>query len=279
MCFHQLAVLAYPALALSVYLQSRALPARRRVANVVWFSLSALVLIVAAYALAFYHATAEFSVARLLRWTLSYSPDADTHFGFWSNLGYSLRGQVRLFFGGRLNLLHGLMKPGIVLLIALLVIAVLLLIVRLLWRLPALKIALKSRVRLEPQQKIVLWLALVWLATYLVFLFFWLPQNTFYRLFYLPAVVLLLGVALSTLSRSGPHRSFRNGAFRNLDRPGKLSLSDLSLFARRKTPSACLRLGNESRVAARHVHFLRPAKFRRCLGSLLQPGNALGALK
>ena len=179
MCFHQLAVLAYPALALSVYLQSRALPARRRVANVVWFSLSALVLIVAAYALAFYHATAEFSVARLLRWTLSYSPDADTHFGFWSNLGYSLRGQVRLFFGGRLNLLHGLMKPGVVLLIALLVIAVLLLIIRLLWKLPALKIALKSRVRLEPQQKLVLWLALVWLATYLMFLFLWLPQNTF----------------------------------------------------------------------------------------------------
>jgi hypothetical protein len=38
-----------------------------------------------------------------------------------------------------------------------------------------------------------------------VFLFFWLPQNTFYRLFYLPALILLFGLLLA----ARPHRISR----------------------------------------------------------------------
>jgi hypothetical protein len=34
----------------------------------------------------------------------------------------------------------------------------------------------------------------LWIVVYLVFLFFWLPQTTFYRLFYLPALILAIGV-------------------------------------------------------------------------------------
>jgi len=212
MCFHELAVLAHPVFAFGVYWQSSALPARRRVSNVIGFSLSAFVLIVAAYALAFYRASGDFIVTHLLRWSASYSPDADTRFVFWSNLGYSLRGEVRLFFGGRSNALHGLMNPGIVLLIAVLVIAVLLLIVALLRKLPALPTAVRQ-VRLEPQQKIVLRLALVWLAIYLVFLFFWLPQMTFYRLFYLSPLILILGLALAAVSQTAVRRTFATALF------------------------------------------------------------------
>ena len=51
---------------------------------------------------------------------------------------------------------------------------------------------------LSTRQKTVLLLALAWTALYLIFLFFWLPQNTFYRLFYLPALILLFGLALSS---------------------------------------------------------------------------------
>jgi hypothetical protein len=41
-----------------------------------------------------------------------------------------------------------------------------------------------------------------------VFLFFWLPQNTFYRVFYLPALVLLLGLALAALPQIGERRTY-----------------------------------------------------------------------
>jgi hypothetical protein len=45
-------------------------------------------------------------------------------------------------------------------------------------------------------------LCAVWITSYLVFLFFWIPQNTFYRLFYLPACILLIGILLKRYENS-----------------------------------------------------------------------------
>jgi hypothetical protein len=207
MCFHQLAVVAYPVFALGVYLQDGSLTIKRRAANAITFSATAFVLIVVAYVLALYFATGTFALARFWRWTTSFSPDAETAFHFWSNLGYSLRGQVRLFFGGRFNLLRGLMNPAVVLLLVVFAVAVVSLIAAVLWNLPSLKRRLRGA-RLLPRQKTVLLLALVWAFSYLVFLFFWLPQNTFYRVFYLPALVLLLGLVLAALPQIAERRTY-----------------------------------------------------------------------
>jgi hypothetical protein len=49
-------------------------------------------------------------------------------------------------------------------------------------------------------------LCLVWTVVYVIFLFFWLPQHTFYRLFYLPAIVLLVGWIISRYGRVHKHR-------------------------------------------------------------------------
>ena len=237
MCFHELAVIAVPVFALGIYLRDGALARQRRLRNAVTFAAVSVVLIVGAYALAFYFAMGSLDPVKLLHWTASYSPDADTHFAFWANLGYSLRGQVRLFFGGRLNLLRGLMNPFIVLLVALFAIAVLWLLEGMLANLVALTRRRLRKVRqlpeqkdehlsgqrkvvsqqqvaiLTPHQKTVLLLAIVWAVVYLVFLFFWLPQNTFYRLFYLPAIPLLVGLALSAIPTTTSHRTFVTAAF------------------------------------------------------------------
>jgi hypothetical protein len=200
MAFHQLAVLMFPVFALGIYWQDESLSRKQRIVNVTYCALIAFVLIATAYTSLFYLATDSFSVGRLLRWTASYSPDADTKFHFWSNLQYSLRGQVRLFFGGRFNLLKGLMNPLIVVLIVCLAGAVLWVIFNLLRNLR------KPGLRLEPSQRRLLLLSLLWTAVYLMFLFFFLPQNTFYRLFYLPALILLLGIVV-------PQRSSTFAAF------------------------------------------------------------------
>jgi hypothetical protein len=60
-----------------------------------------------------------------------------------------------------------------------------------------LKLRWLRELQLAPRQKTVLLLSLLWSAVYLAFLFFWLPQNTFYRLFYLPALILLIGLGAS----------------------------------------------------------------------------------
>ncbi len=194
MAFHQLAVLMFPVLALGVYLQD--VTFKRQALNAVYFTVTAAVLIVAAYAGLFYLTTGEFDLARFIRWTTSYSPDADTKFRLWSNLQYSLRGQVRLFFGGRLNSLRGLLNPAILVLLLCLVAAILFFIFNLLQNLRPIKLLMATR------QKTVLLLSLLWAGIYVVFLFFWLPQNTFYRLFYLPALIIVLGLVLASVKNA-----------------------------------------------------------------------------
>jgi hypothetical protein len=57
-------------------------------------------------------------------------------------------------------------------------------------------------------------LASVWFGVYLVFLFFWIPQHTFYRLFYLPSLILLCGIALAPyMSSESYRRRWRAGLF------------------------------------------------------------------
>jgi len=193
MAFHQLAMLMLPVLALGVYLQDGPATLKRRALNAVYFSVVATALIAAAYGYLFYLASGSFDLAKLIRWTASHSPDADTKFGLWSNLQYSLSGHVRLFFGGRLNVLKNLLNPAIVVLLLCLLSAVLFFIFKVFRNLRAIK------VRLETRQKTVLLLSLLWTGVYVVFFYFWLPQNTFYRLFYLPALILVFGLALASV--------------------------------------------------------------------------------
>ena len=202
MAFHQLAVVMFPVLALGVYLQDGPITLKRRVLNVIVFTVVSAVLIVTSYAYLFYLASGAFDIYRFMRWTASFSPDAETTFNFWSNLQYSLRGQVRLFFGGRFNLLRGIVNPFIVILMAALAGAVALLIFDTLRNLKrVVRMRWTKKLHLETRQKSVLLLSLLWAALYLGFLFVWLPQNTFYRLFYLPALILLLGLGLASFRR------------------------------------------------------------------------------
>ncbi|HEV7843710.1 MAG TPA: hypothetical protein VGO69_08420, partial [Pyrinomonadaceae bacterium] len=46
--------------------------------------------------------------------------------------------------------------------------------------------------------KPLLWLCALWILAYTAFLFVWLPQNTFYRLFYLPALIIMAGLLLAS---------------------------------------------------------------------------------
>jgi hypothetical protein len=193
MAFHELAVLMFPVLALGIYLQDGPITLTRRALNVVYFAVIATVLIVAAYAWLFYLASGTFELAKVIRWAASYSSDADTNDGLWSDLEYSLRGHVRLFFGGRFDELKGRVNLLVIVLALGLVGNVLFFIFEVLRSLRK-----PIRLRLEAQQKTVLLLSLLWTVVYVLFLFFWLPQNTFYRLFYLPALLLLLGLTLAS---------------------------------------------------------------------------------
>ncbi len=135
------------------------LPHRR---DAMVFAAVALAPVAVAYATASRIVLGSWSLPHLLAWTVSHSPDSAFSLHPLRNLTWTLLGTLRLFFGG---------KPGVVLGAALSVPLV--------------------RSRREASRWLVLWLAL-----YAAFLFFWMPQNTFYRMFYLAPLVLLAAVWL-----------------------------------------------------------------------------------
>ncbi|MGO9261279.1 MAG: hypothetical protein ACLQU1_33965 [Bryobacteraceae bacterium] len=172
MLFHELAILFLPVALLRFE--------RRRDAFA--FFAAALVPVVVAYAAASRIVSGSWSPVQLAAWTVSHSPDSEFSFQPLRNLGWTLLGTLRLFFGG---------KPGAVL-NALAVLAVFC-------------GAGFSRgtpwVRRDSSRPAPRGFLCLWLALYAAFLFFWMPQNTFYRLFYLPPLILLAGQSLTRYPR------------------------------------------------------------------------------
>lgn len=188
---HQLAVLAYPVIALALYWQSTGMAARKRKLIVGQFCILSFLIVFTTYLYSFYLLTGSLTPARFASWITSYSPDASFSFNLFSNLRYTLRGSVRLFLQGRLSMLSGMMGPLVmiaIVIIALLVLGFIFAIVKgKSWR--DLKLFTKPNRRVR--------VYLLWIGLYVAFLFFWLPHNGFYRLFYLPAILLLSGELLS----------------------------------------------------------------------------------
>jgi hypothetical protein len=101
--------------------------------------------------------------------------------------------------GGKLTLL----KSDAVTIVGLAVLGMV--VVMLVWRAGEIaRVARELGSRETRQRLLAQWPLLVWIGCYLLFLVFWLPQNTFYRIFYLPAVVFLVGaLGLSERARAG----------------------------------------------------------------------------
>ncbi len=213
MLFHQLAVLFFPVAATGLFLQAVSRD-KKRFLNPLIFSLVAFAITTAAYCSSYYLITGTFDFRRFMHWTTSFSPDVSFSFNLWSNFFYILRGHWRLFFGGRFNAIAGLVNPFVLVLMLMLAASIAIFIFKLIHQL------LRGSVRpdfawvglfkSDRRLKTVLRLSAIWTFAYLAFLFVWLPHNTFYRLFYLPALILLVGIVLATYEQANKQpRRFR----------------------------------------------------------------------
>jgi uncharacterized membrane protein YecN with MAPEG domain len=111
------------------------------------------------------------------RWITSHSADSAFSFNPLKDLGYTLRGTVRLFFGGRWpDLVPNPLSIAICVLLAIAAAGLVFYASR----------AFPWKWATPPRALI------LWIAVYVAFLFFWMPQNTFYRLFYLAPLVVIL---------------------------------------------------------------------------------------
>ncbi len=210
MLFHQLAVFFYPVIVVGLCLQSRESPQKHCLLNPLFFTLAAFGITFTAYCYSYYLITGTFDFGRFMHWITSFSPDVSFSFDARSNFFYSLRGHGRLFFGGRFNAIKELMNPLIVALMICLAVALLVFLYKLVRNVAKPDLEWLKSLKRDRGLRSVLLLSTLWAAGYLIFLFVWLPHNTFYRLFYVPALILIVGVILAARERAQPRaRTYR----------------------------------------------------------------------
>ncbi len=171
---HQLAILFVPVAILHL---------RRNRASMLVFAAAALVPVAVAYVAAHGVISNVHPGPGLFSWMVSHSPDSGFYFNPLTDAAVSIRGVLRLWFGGKLGdfVGDGVSQAALAGLAAATVLF-----------LVSLPRAFRGGAALaKPPGHL-----LVWAGLYSLFLFVWMPQNTFYRLFYLPALVAILATML-----------------------------------------------------------------------------------
>lgn len=214
LCLHQMAILVYPVLVVAIFIQNDALIRKRRLINCLLFTVIAGGLTLGAYVFSFYLLTGAFNAGKFWRWTLSYSPDENFAFRPWINLGFTLREHSRLFFGGRLNAISGLINPFIVLLMIAWVGLFLTLAVKVVRSIRNPGWAWLKAINQDTVRRKLALICLLWTFVYLIVLYLYIPHHAFYRLFYLPALIMLLGLVLDSYQLvTGSSRKYRLAMF------------------------------------------------------------------
>jgi hypothetical protein len=178
MLLHQLAVFFFPAALVLLWRQQR----RQRWRRCALYLAVAGSTTLAAYIGAFSVQSGGFSFPSFWRWITSHSEEVAFSFSPGHNLVVSIRSWMQVLLAGRPGLVRYSDPLTIVLLLACAGALAFLLIA----------IGRGSRPSIAIYHRMLFAFAISWIATYAVFLFFWLPHNTFYKLFALPGIVLLL---------------------------------------------------------------------------------------
>jgi hypothetical protein len=109
---------------------------------------------------------------------------------------HAFSGHVRLFFAGRFNWLEGLLSPPVLILLAALISLALFLAYQSVRNFGSALSSVRVAAPLDERVRPAAAACALWACAYFVFLCFWYPYFTPYRMFYLPALVFLLGAAL-----------------------------------------------------------------------------------
>ncbi len=204
MCLHQLAIFFFPVIVVGLYIQSSDDP-RKRFSRIAKYSVIAGVSTLGLYCLCFYLLTGSFGVREFMNWMTYYSTENGFVFNASQSISWTLSGTVKLFFGGRFSFFKEVANPLTILLAildALVLIGFLTLLVFGLVKTTKGDILETSQIAFR---QLVL-ICMVWAASYALFLFFWIPKNVFYRMFYLTPLIVLLGVWISRSKFLRSHR-------------------------------------------------------------------------
>lgn len=148
-------------------------------------------------------------VDNFLSWVLSHGNTEYSFRSLTANVQESLRSNVRLFFGGRFSLAFSHIETPLLVILGVLLVCSVGLLAFTLWEALRTHAVQRKLAAVEPKAKDLLPLLLTWIGSFATFLFLWLTEYPYYRLFYLPALILLLGV----LIKRKRHRAFLRPSF------------------------------------------------------------------
>ena len=243
MFFHQLAILFFPVIVLGILLQTSREPLKRRLFPALKYSLTSFLITFPVFYYSFYLVTGGYAFRPFLRWITNFSPEHGFTFNAWDNLTYTLRGHSRLFVGGRLAFLRDLQDPLLYIMAGVALIIALLFFYKLIRHRSELKTAFRRAPEDESKTKALRLLCGVWIICYLIFLFFFIPQNTFYRLFYLPAIIILAGTFIAPYEAAPNHvHRYRAALFVALVMAANLTYSAYPYAQVRANPPLALAL-------------------------------------
>jgi len=242
MLFHQLSIFFFPVAVAGLILQAKRHETKSGWRNAIKYAATAALLTVVVYCFVFHAVSGTWTLGRFAAWITYFSPENGFSFNAASNLGYTLRSQVRVFFGGRTAFIHEFGGPMIVLAV-LTGLATLAFVFVLLRQWKELRKAFAEVLEFPKRFKALNVLCAVWIAPYIVFLFFFIPQNVFYRLFYLPAIILVIGSAVETIESSPNHiRRYRAALFALIVSLANLTFSQYPYTQVRANPPLALAL-------------------------------------
>lgn len=196
MFLHELAVIFFLVAVLGIVFQTAMLERRRQILFVMQYVLTAFLLTFGTFCLSFYALTGSFNWKNFISWLTFYTPDIGFTFDAWKNLFLTFRGNIRLFVDGRFNFLE--LDALNIILLFILVTAFIVLVIKTARNLSDIKLVWQAAAQTAFYRHPITILCAVWIAAYLIFLFFFIPGNTFYRLFYLPALILSFGLLLAS---------------------------------------------------------------------------------
>jgi hypothetical protein len=178
---HQLAIFFLPAAVFAIYVQDPHRSPNRwdRVRTACAFTLISGIGTLVVYAAAFLSVPRPSS---FLAWITTRASDAQFSFHLFKNILISVSNWIQLFFIGRPSLVD-YSELSALILIAICAMALLL------WMR-----AVRRTVpwHFQIYQPVLFRFAATWFIVYAIFLLFWLPNNTFYKLFALPAIILAI---------------------------------------------------------------------------------------
>jgi hypothetical protein len=201
MLLHQIAIFFLPAAVVGLWIHPYWLERKEKQRSVVSYLAVAGVAVATAYAWVWLGLlNGGWSSHAFLKWLTSNGSDVFSYQAVGSNVLESLRSLLRVFFGGRVGLaLEYMNRPVLIALVGVIVISL----VRFVWTL-ARQLTARSLPLFGHRNEAVLpamRFLLVWAGVFTTFQFIWLTEYPYYRLFYLPAIIFLVG-ALVQRSRS-----------------------------------------------------------------------------